>query len=46
LWAELLDIGGFDLLLQPFTAGEIYSSVDMARRFGRGQPLRVSAGAA
>jgi DNA-binding NtrC family response regulator len=30
LWAEVLNLGGYDLLLKPFVAGEVEKTVSMA----------------
>jgi DNA-binding response OmpR family regulator len=45
LWAEVLNRGGYDLLLRPLNAREVYSLVPMAwRRWSRG-PARIKSGA-
>jgi DNA-binding response OmpR family regulator len=35
LWAEVLNLGGYDLLIKPFTAAEVSRVVRMAARRGR-----------
>lgn len=53
LWAEVLNVGGFDLLAQPFVRDEVERVIAAARRhfdvparpMGR-EPLTVAAGAA
>jgi len=35
LWAEVLNVGGFDVLAKPFEENEVQRVMTMARRFGR-----------
>ncbi len=39
LWAEVLNLGGFDLILKPFDAKEVLHSIGMAWRNWRDQAL-------
>jgi DNA-binding response OmpR family regulator len=43
LWAEVLNLGGFDLIVKPFDAKEVLHSVGMAWRCRRGQPVMAAA---
>jgi len=42
LWAEVLNCGGYDLLLRPLNAREVYSLVPMAWRRWRRGPTAIS----
>jgi DNA-binding response OmpR family regulator len=39
LWAEVLNLGGYDLLVKPFIATEVRNVVSMACRARRNQPV-------
>ena len=39
LWAEVLNIGGYDVLLKPFERSEVCRVMGMALRFGRQGPM-------
>jgi DNA-binding response OmpR family regulator len=39
LWAEVLNVGGYDVLLKPFERSEVCRVMDMALRFGRQGPM-------
>ena len=43
LWAEVLNIGGFDVLPQPFDRDEVHRVVAAARRHFGGEPLALGA---
>ena len=36
-WAEVLNVGGYDVLAKPFEEGEVQRVMTMARRFGAGE---------
>jgi DNA-binding response OmpR family regulator len=40
LWAEVLNLGGFDVLAKPFEKSEVSRVVNMASRYGRGSRHR------
>ncbi len=42
LWAEVLNLGGHDLLTKPFTANEVLYAVTTACHFGEGQRERAA----
>jgi len=45
LWAEVLNLGGYDVLLKPFDRGEVTRVLDMAcRQRTSGQPMRHTVG--
>ena len=37
LWAEVLNVGGYDVLAKPFEEGEVQRVMTMARRYGAGE---------
>jgi PleD family two-component response regulator len=43
LWAEVLNVGGFDVMAQPFEKFEVERVIASARRHFDYQPLRVAA---
>jgi len=43
LWAEVLNLGGFDLILKPFDAKEVLHSIGMAWRFWRDKAVLADA---
>ena len=43
LWAEVLNLGGYDVLMKPFDARELFRAVSMACRFCENQRERTSA---
>ncbi|MGC9947378.1 MAG: hypothetical protein ABSF64_13495 [Bryobacteraceae bacterium] len=43
LWAEVLNLGGFDLILKPFDAKEVLHSIGMAWRSMPGEGMLQSA---
>ncbi len=43
LWAEVLNLGGHDLLTEPFNANEVLHAVTTACHFGEGQRERAAA---
>lgn len=44
LWAEVLNLGGFDVLTLPFERDELRWALSSALRHGRGAPLAAMAG--
>ena len=46
LWAEVLNLGGFDVILKPFVAKEVLHSVSMAWRWWREQYETAASAAA
>jgi len=43
LWAEVLNLGGYDVLLKPFDRNEVNRVIAMAWRFGHGKRARETA---
>jgi DNA-binding response OmpR family regulator len=43
LWAEVLNLGGYDLLLKPFAAREVLHVVSAANRFRENEERRLAA---
>jgi DNA-binding response OmpR family regulator len=43
LWAEVLNLGGYDLLVKPFVAAEVQNVVSMACRSRQHRPEQIAA---